>query len=115
MAGATGGSFTIAGAQVADAGSYSVVVSNAVGSVTSAAAVLRVLVPPELLTITAAGGTASVSFQSLSGLSYVLEYKDNLEDAAWTPLAPVPGNGGTLTLHDTSAGVTTRYYRVRAE
>jgi len=44
--GATGSSFTIASAQSTDAGSYTVVVSNSVASVTSSAATLTVTVVP---------------------------------------------------------------------
>ena len=113
--GATGSSFTIIGAQAADAGSYTVVVSNAIGSTTSAAAVFRVLVPPQSLNIAMAAGVANISFQSLSGLNYVLEYKDYFDDAAWTSRTAVPGNGGLLLLSDPSASVPTRFYRVRAE
>jgi hypothetical protein len=113
--GATASSFTIAGAQGTNAGTYSVVVSNAVGSATSSNAVLKVLVPPQGLSLTVVGSTASISFQSLSGLNYTLEYKNRLADAAWTSLTPVPGNGATLTLSDPSANVPTRFYRVRVQ
>ena len=44
--GATNASLTLTNVQPANAGSYSVVVTNPVGSVTSAVAVLTVLVPP---------------------------------------------------------------------
>ncbi|MBM3853669.1 MAG: hypothetical protein FJ399_11010, partial [Verrucomicrobia bacterium] len=46
MAGATGSALTLSNVQPGDAGSYSVVVSNSAGSVTSAAAVLIVSAPP---------------------------------------------------------------------
>ena len=113
--GATASSFTINGVQATDAGSYTVLVSNVLSTATSTAAVLKVIVPPQGLTISVAGSTASISFQSLGGLNYALEYKNRLSDATWTSLAPVPGNGGTLTLTDTSASVATRFYRVRVE
>ena len=113
--GATGSSFTINNVQSADAGSYTVLVSNALSTASSAAAVLKVIVPPQGLTITVTGSTASISFQSVSGLNYALEYKTHLADAAWTSLAPVPGNGGTLILNDASASVAARFYRVRVE
>ncbi len=50
LAGATSASYTLAAAKVTDAGSYDVVVTNAVGSVTSSAAVLAVSVPPAIVT-----------------------------------------------------------------
>jgi len=78
ISGATGSSFTRNNAQPGDAGSYSVVVSNAGGSVTSGNAVLTVNVPPTIslqpqgqtvnqggsatFTVTASG-TAPLSYQ----------------------------------------------------
>jgi hypothetical protein len=48
IAGATNASFSLANAQPADAGSYSVVVTNVAGSVISAAALVTVLAPPSI-------------------------------------------------------------------
>ena len=48
--GATASSYTRVNAQAADAGSYSVVVANASGSVTSSVAILTVNVPPDITT-----------------------------------------------------------------
>ena len=50
IGGATGSSYTVANAQPADAGSYSVLVSNSAGEVTSADAVLTVNVAPTITT-----------------------------------------------------------------
>jgi hypothetical protein len=50
LSGTTAGSLTIGSAQPAHAGNYSVVVSNAGGSVTSSVAVLTVNVPPTIAT-----------------------------------------------------------------
>ncbi len=115
--GATTSSYTITNAQAADAGSYSVVVSNAVGSVSSTGAVLTVLVitRPQLIEVLHTNNTTHVRFVSASGLNYTLEYKDHLEDAAWTSLPTTPGTGGLLTLVDPVATVNTRFYRVRVE
>ena len=50
IAGATGSSYTIPSVQASNAGSYSVVVSNAAGSVTSSAATLSVKIAPAIAT-----------------------------------------------------------------
>jgi hypothetical protein len=50
IAGATTTSFTVTSAQPANQGNYAVVVTNVAGSVTSAVAVLTVLVPPSVTT-----------------------------------------------------------------
>ena len=54
----------------------------------------------------------TVSLPSQSGHSFVLQYKDSLSDASWTPLIPAPGNGSLLYLSDPSATNAQRYYRV---
>jgi hypothetical protein len=50
IAGATSSSYTISSAQTSDAGNYTVVVTNAAGSVTSSTAVLKVNIPPAITT-----------------------------------------------------------------
>ncbi len=66
LAGATGSALTLVNVQPANGGSYSVVVSNSIGSVTSATAVLTVLVAPTITsqpqsTTNLAGTTANFS------------------------------------------------------
>jgi len=101
IGGATGTSLTLAGVQTSDGGNYSVVVTNSGGSVTSAVAILTVLVPPAItaqpqsrtnVVGTSAGfsvtatGTAPLSYQwQLNGL--------NISSAT----------GGTLTLSSVQA------------
>jgi hypothetical protein len=58
-------------------------------------------------------GNLSLSFGTLSGQTYQVEYKDNLDDLVWTPLgAPVAGNGGTLQVNDDMSGQPQRFYRL---
>jgi hypothetical protein len=82
IGGATGSAFTIANAQPVNAGTYSVVVTNVAGSITSAVATLTMTVPPGItaqpqdqsvlagrpanLSVTATG-TAPLSYQWLFG------------------------------------------------
>jgi hypothetical protein len=114
--GGTNATLTLHGAQVTDAGSYQAVVANAVGSATSAAAVLRVLVPPLINagSLNVTGTNVSLSLNSLAGLNYQLQYKNALQDPAWTPLTPaVTGTGGVITLSDTNGPPwASRFYRV---
>ena len=77
IAGATDSSYELANAQPADAGSYSVVVTNMAGSVTSSNAILTVNVPPAITTqpqgqIVIAGQSAifTVSASGTAPLSY---------------------------------------------
>jgi hypothetical protein len=78
IAGATSATFTLASAQVADAGSYSVVVSSTTGTVTSSAATLTFNVAPSISTqpasVTAIAGQA-VSFTVAAVGSAPLSYQ----------------------------------------
>ena len=115
--GATASSFTLASAQVADAGNYSVVVTDAAGAAVSSNATLTVLAPAEpAIAISLAGSGISISFTSQLGSNYLLEYKNSLEDPVWTPLSPpVTAPGGVTVLQDTNAPPASRYYRLRRE
>jgi alpha-tubulin suppressor-like RCC1 family protein len=55
----------------------------------------------------------SVSISSQSGRVYGLEYKDALDQAAWTRLPLAAGTGKTLALRDPAAGAGQRFYRIR--
>ena len=59
-------------------------------------------------------GVFGVSVQTRAGKSYRLEYKDNLDDAIWTELAPQPGDGTVMRLTTPSAAAQ-RFFRVREE
>lgn len=70
-------------------------------------------VRPQITSSAKSGNTFSCTVTSATGLSYVLEYKNAVTDAAWTPLTPVPGDGGALTLSDPTASGNARIYQVR--
>ena len=61
------------------------------------------------------GHSLSVSVPTAAGLSYTLEYKDSLTEPAWTAAQTLPGTGGPITLTDSTATSTSRFYRVRGE
>ena len=117
MTGATNEQLTLTNAQPAQAGNYTVVVNDPAGSITSAPAMLRVLVAPNLAAggvIVTPGAGVSVSINSVQGLNYTLEYKNSLTDPAWTilPSSAVTGTGGVITLQDASPPGGQRFYEV---
>ncbi len=114
LPGQTGAILTLTNVQPAQSGSYAVNVTNASGSATSPAANLRVLVPPVLRTQWGTG--FQVSLSSVAGLNYTVEYKNSLNDPAWTPLsASLIGTGGTLVFQDTNSLPAARFYRARCD
>ncbi len=119
LPGQTASSLTLTNVDVSHMGNYVVVVTNAAGTASSAPALLRVLVPTQLMASGLALSTTNclLSFNSLLGLNYTIEYKNSLTEPSWIPVAgTVPGNGGLITLQDTNApAVVSRFYRVRTE
>jgi uncharacterized repeat protein (TIGR01451 family) len=112
----TSGSYTVTATSATNAGTYDAVITNAFGSVTSTGAQLKVLVRPSILNITASGSAISVCFGSATSLSYQLQYKNTLNDAAWVTASPwTPGTGGVLVLQDTNSLSASRFYRISCE
>ena len=116
LVGATDGTLLLTNVQPAQAGSYAVVITNVVGSITSSVATLTVLSTGAIINLSSVEPTISISFPSQAGSNYVLEYKNTLADLVWTPLPPVvTGTGGIIVLQDTNPPVTSRFYRVLRE
>jgi hypothetical protein len=116
LTGASTSSLSLTNVQAAEAGSYAVAVTNSVGSATSATATLKVLVSPSITSPGVTGSSFSLQVPTTTGLGYLLEYKDTLQDASWTAINSwVPGNGTTLVLQDTNTITASRFYRVRAQ
>jgi len=120
LATATAASLTLPSVTPAQSGYYSVVVSNGGGGVTSANAHLLVVAQPDAsiaptLHSTAAGtGLITLSFATLPGYRYLLEYSDGLGLGTWTLLTNVPPAfvGGTLNRAEDLKAPSLRFYRV---
>jgi hypothetical protein len=68
--------------------------------------------PLVLSNLIRSGHTFTVSFPTIAGKTYTLQYKNSIKDAAWTPISSLTGNGGTRSLSDSSATPASRFYRV---
>jgi hypothetical protein len=60
-------------------------------------------------------GEVLVSFESLSGRSYTVEFKEALAAPVWEVLATRPGTGRTVTVRDAVAPSSQRFYRLRVD
>jgi hypothetical protein len=60
------------------------------------------------------GGTYRVSFDTVTGQNYQVEYRDSLTAGHWLPLGPSRSGTGATINHDDAppAGVTSRFYRI---
>ncbi len=110
----TNSTFHIAHAQLSDAGDYTVTISNARGSVTSSPATLRVLVQTTIVGLVKTTNQAEISFPTIAGLRYTVEYSDFV-GGTWRTLEVYDGNGEAIVVQDSAARASSRFYRVRVE
>jgi hypothetical protein len=67
-----------------------------------------------VLTVTPSGNSIVISFQSEVGLTYQMQYKNNLTDATWTSLgSAIAGDGTIKSVSDPNNG-NRRFYRALA-
>ena len=110
--GATTNGYTRTNVRPSDAGSYSVVVSNVAGSVTSAAAVLSVVRPIPRMESIALLPDRSIRLQMSGGPGdFALEVTPDL--SAWTTLTNLSAPGAGFQYSDPAPGTSKRYYRLR--
>jgi uncharacterized protein YpmS len=115
LAGATTSVLVLTNLQATNAGSYTVVVTNSAGSITSAPAMLAVTNPPPPAppSMDAAGMTTNGFALQLSvpvGRTYTIWVTTNLQD--WTPISTNVAETGTVLVTDTAAtNFGTRFYR----
>ena len=112
IADATATVYARSNAQPVDAGNYTVVITNVIGSVTSQPAVLKVLVSPVISHVVGTKTNVTLTFESLAALTYVVEYKNAVNDSTWTPLATNLSAGGLFSFVDNSTNLSNRFYRI---
>jgi hypothetical protein len=69
------------------------------------------LTSPLLFPLARVGNSFSLSFATLPGANYLLQYKNALPDPAWQALTTLVGDGSAKTNTDTNATVSRRFYR----
>jgi hypothetical protein len=113
LPGERGSMLALTNVQANQMGKYWVTVTNASGWSSSSEAWLKVLVPPNISGVTASANNATVSFTSVVGLSYTLQYKNVWSDPLWISVSlAVTGNGGTVSLTDPNPTTPGRFYRI---
>ena len=117
---ATASSLTLTNVAPPSSGYYSVIVSNAGGSVTSTNAQLLVVAPPapgsgpHFAPPAPSGGQFSLSFPTSPGYRYLLQTNASLSTTNWGTLSNVPPafNGATITLPQPTGTRPSLFYRV---
>jgi hypothetical protein len=111
IAGATTPTLTLTGVTETNAGSYAVVITNEVGTVSSAAAILTVVLPPRFTSISLLpNGSPLLSLEAVSNLTYRIDASTNL--TSWVTLTNIADANGVFQFTDSGAtGFLQRYYR----
>jgi hypothetical protein len=118
--GATSNCYALTALRPANTGTYDLVVTNLAAAVTSSSAILTITGPyltvcPGEPSQTETGRTEFVFvFPSVTGINYVVEYKDTLTDStSWLPLVTNSGTGGLITNDfPITADPPARFYRI---
>jgi hypothetical protein len=93
---------------VADSGSPSLAATNSFNVV-----VMASVVPFPIISFGVTNGVTSVTWSSVSGHTYRLQYRDSLANGNWNDVVPdVPASGNTTTATQATSGATQRFYRV---
>lgn len=67
---------------------------------------------PTLTGLTYAAGSFSASFQTQNGVTYTIQYKDDLNAPTWQTLTTVPGDGTVKSFTDPGPAGSHRFYQV---
>jgi hypothetical protein len=110
--GQTNSTFTISSVAVSDAGSYNVIVSNSFGTATSSNAILTIASQPVIQYIHLTNGVATVTWTSIPGQGYRLQYLDDLSGTNWTDQVPDILATGSTASNTNTASASVRYYRI---
>ena len=114
ITGATSPILVINNVQAANAGSYTVRVSNSLGAVTSAPANLTVA-SGQFSAVTVGASGIQLTVQGEVGANYIIDVSSDLSRPGnWQPLVTLLNNPQNWQFTDTTApGVGQRFYRLR--
>ena len=111
LSGATASSYTRLNVQPADLGSYDVVITNSLGSITSAMASLSFPSRPILMDPEATNGVYAFTLSGDAGFKYAIEATANF--TTWSNLAILTNANGQVPFSDTNIPYPFRAYRAR--
>jgi hypothetical protein len=110
-------SWTTATSQASSTNTLTVKVSDdGVPSLTNSRSFVITVVPPlSIASITASNGSVVLRWNSIPGLTYRVQYKNDLGQGAWTSISPdIVASGPTASMAD-SIGLGQRFYRIQLE
>jgi uncharacterized repeat protein (TIGR03803 family) len=113
LSGSTNRTLSLANVSLADAATYSVVVSNALGSATSAGARLTVVYPPVFLATVKSNCTLTLAWSAAAGQRYRLQSSTSLATTNWTFQGGfITASGSSAMASDNTCTNARKFYRV---
>jgi uncharacterized repeat protein (TIGR03803 family) len=113
LSGSTNRILHVANASLTDAGTYSVIVSNALGSATSAGARVAVVYPPVFLSAVRSNCTLTLTWSAVPGQRYRLQSNPTLAASDWTFQGGfITANSSVTTASDNVCTNARKFYRV---
>jgi uncharacterized repeat protein (TIGR03803 family) len=113
VSGSTNRNLSLVNVSAADAGTYSVLVSNTLGSVISAPAHLTVVFPPVFLSAVRSNCMLNLTWSAIVGQMYRLQYKSSVAATNWNYLGGLSiATSNTVTAYDNSCTNSQKIYRV---
>jgi hypothetical protein len=68
---------------------------------------------PQILSISINNGDVTITWSSVNGSTYRVQYTSDFDTVAWTSLSPdIPATGPTASITDHTGGAAQRFYRV---
>jgi len=74
--------------------------------------VFRLNLNPVLIAATWTSNRFGFQFETISGLNYLIQYKERLSDSVWLSWSSIVGNGERWVGTDTNTYSKSRFYRV---
>jgi len=113
----SGGHFTWTPSAAQTPGSYDitvVVTDNGPGALKAMDTFNVSVLPPPVAMVTGSDGTSVfISFDTIPGRSYRVDYKTHINDPVWLPLnAPIPAPGASMEITDNFGAQTQRFYKI---
>jgi uncharacterized repeat protein (TIGR03803 family) len=113
VSGATERVLTFTNVSFANGGTYSVIVRNAIGSVTNSGTMVTVVTAPVFQSVTQTNLSVQLTWSALAGQRYQLQFKSSLAAGAWNNLGkPIPATNTVMTATDPIDSNGQRFYRV---
>jgi len=98
---------------LANAGTYTVVVTNALGAATSTVVTLNVAVPPVLKLAASIPGSIQLSANSVTGLTYLVQMATNLMKPIWQSVVTNnTGINGAVNFQTNTTATKSQYFRL---